>query len=100
MGLVNAANKAVPEPLRSNLPDKAVDDLVSAGRCLAFGLFTAAGFHTCRVVEAVLEMYYQRFCMKSGTLRSWNDYINELEPKVASAAPQGRPRQRWSTSSR
>jgi hypothetical protein len=77
--LVNAAAKAVPEALQPMLSAKASVELDSAGRCLAFGLFSAAGFHMCRAVEAVLEDYYCRFTGKSGTLRSWHDYIDALE---------------------
>ena len=55
--LVNAAENAISPALRPMLSEKATVELGSAGRCLAFGLFTAAGFHMCRAVEAVLEEY-------------------------------------------
>jgi hypothetical protein len=53
--LVNTAENAISPALRPMLSEKAAVELGSAGRCLAFGLFTAAGFHMCRAVEAVLE---------------------------------------------
>ncbi|MGD9508487.1 MAG: hypothetical protein AB7I59_26955 [Geminicoccaceae bacterium] len=85
--LVNSASMAVPAALRAMLPDKAISDMESAGRCLAFGLFTASGFHLCRAVEALIEVYYQRFCGKAGTLRSWHDYIKALEAQAQVSAP-------------
>jgi hypothetical protein len=81
--LVNAAENAVPASLRPALSDKAIVELSSAGRCFAFGLFTAAGFHMCRAVEAALEDYYRRFTGKTGTLRGWHAYAEALEKAIA-----------------
>jgi hypothetical protein len=91
--LVNTAAHSIPESLMPMISGKPADELDSAGRCLAFGLFTASGFHICRAVEAVLEKYYNRFTEKSGTLRGWQDYINALNEAIAaghkpSADPQ------------
>jgi hypothetical protein len=82
--LVNSADQAIPQALAPALSQMAATDLVNAGRCLAFGLYTAAGFHVCRAVEGVLEDYYRNFCGKTSTLKSWNDYIEALR-KVAAA---------------
>jgi hypothetical protein len=88
--LVNSADQAIPRPLALAVSEMASLDLVNAGRCLAFGLYTAAGFHICRAVEAVIEDYYRKFCGKAGTLRSWNDYIVALRgvPATASVKPE------------
>jgi len=59
--LVNMAREMIPAALRPAISNRALDDLDSAGRCLAFGLFTASGFHACRAVESVMEDYYRRF---------------------------------------
>lgn len=56
--LVNDAARLFPLSLAQKVPN-AVVDLKAAGRCLAFELPTAAGFHLFRVMEAVLRCYYK-----------------------------------------
>jgi hypothetical protein len=78
--LVDSADETFPVDLLPFIPTKAREDWRSAGRCLAFNLLSASGFHAARAVEAMLEVYYQFFAEKAGkTLRSWNDYIDELK---------------------
>ncbi|WNJ88475.1 hypothetical protein [Bosea sp. 685] len=78
--LVDAADETFPADLVYVIPEKARIDWRSAGRCLAFNLLSASGFHVARAVEATLESYYQLFSGKPGkTLVSWNDYIKELD---------------------
>jgi hypothetical protein len=75
---------------RSFLPDlmpsigmQALKEYRSAGRCFAFGLWTAAGYHSCRAVEAVLRPY---FCLltdqEDKESRTWGNLIEELERSV------------------
>src|SRR6185437_12383080 len=74
--LVDSADETFPKELAAFIPDKAKDDWRSAGRCLAFNLLSASGFHVARAVEACLESYYGLFSGKPGqTLHSWYDYI-------------------------
>jgi hypothetical protein len=40
------------------LPSETLREIREAGKCLAFGLATAAGFHLLRAVESVLRKYY------------------------------------------
>jgi hypothetical protein len=85
--LVDSAESTFPEALRTHIPEKAISDWKAAGRCLAFNLLTASGFHVVRAVEGTLETYYQLFAGKLGkTLKNWNDYIVALE-KLSSATP-------------
>jgi hypothetical protein len=79
--LVDSADETFPSDLRLHIPEKTRDDWKSAGRCLAFNLLSASGFHVARAVEGTLERYYQVFCSKppGETLHSWNDYIQALE---------------------
>jgi hypothetical protein len=86
--LVNAGRRMIPDALKPAVSDKALLDLDEAGRCFAFGLFTASGFHACRAVEAVMEDYYRRMCNSTKTLKSWYDYIKALE---AASAVGGNP---------
>lgn len=85
--LVDAADNTFPADLQPHIPQKAKDDWKAAGRCLAFNLLSASGFHVARAVEACLEVYYQLFSGKAGeTLNGWKDYIIALE-KIAAKNP-------------
>lgn len=77
--LVDSAEEAIDAALHPAAGEKAVAEFNAAGRCYAFGLPTAAGFHVCRAVEAVMEKYYMLFSGKSQTLNGWHDYITELQ---------------------
>jgi hypothetical protein len=77
--LVDDADQTFPKELQPFIPQKAKEDWKSAGRCLAFNLLSASGFHVARAVEACLESYYGKFSGKPGeTLHSWYDYIKAL----------------------
>jgi hypothetical protein len=59
---------------------EALPDLEQATRCMAFELFTAAGFHLDRANEAVLRRYWD--AVTNGATRpasrNMGDYLNEL----------------------
>lgn len=89
--LVDSADESIPKDLQSALPDKSRNDWKAAGRCLAFNLLSASGFHVARAVEGTVEAYYQFFSGKLGhTLNSWNDYVVALE-KLVAANPVPKP---------
>ena len=78
--LVDHADNAFPIEIQPFIPDKSKEDWRSAGRCLAFSLYSASGFHVTRAVEGALEHYYREFCKpKKPTLHGWQDYIDALE---------------------
>lgn len=78
--LVDAADETFPPELLPFISEKAKADWKSAGRCLAFNLLSASGFHVARAVEGQLESYYQLFSGKNGhTLHGWHEYIQALE---------------------
>jgi len=82
--LVDSADESIPQDLQSAIPDKTRNDWKAAGRCLAFNLLSASGFHVARAVEGTVEAYYQFFSGKLGlTLNSWNDYVVALEKLVS-----------------
>lgn len=85
--LVNDAASAFPDELKIAIQAKAQEDFHAAGRCLAFNLSTAAGFHACRAVEGILEDYYHEFTGKTGTLHGWQDYIDALEAVIGPPKP-------------
>jgi hypothetical protein len=78
--LVDSADESFPEEIVKHIPHKARVEWRSAGRCLAFNLLSASGFHVARAVEGTLEVYYQKYCAMEGkTLLNWGNYISELE---------------------
>jgi hypothetical protein len=86
--LVDSADEAFPADLLPYIPQKTREDWCAAGRCLAFNLLSASGFHVARAVEGTLEVYYQLFCGRPATetLNSWNDYLVALEKAEQSGA--------------
>ncbi|UTP39809.1 hypothetical protein M9M90_01140 [Phenylobacterium sp. LH3H17] len=58
ISLIAAGEDLFPADIKGKVPD-AVDDMREAGKCLAFELSTACGFHTLRAVEAVLRRYWE-----------------------------------------
>jgi hypothetical protein len=82
--LVDAADQTFPSNLLGHIPQKTREDWKAAGRCLAFNLLSASGFHVARAVEGTLEAYYQLFSGKPGeTLNNWHDYKKALDVIVA-----------------
>ena len=55
--LIESGANLFPQDLSEKVPS-AVRDCVEAGRCIAFGLPTAAAFHLHRVNEMVLRVYF------------------------------------------
>jgi hypothetical protein len=80
--LVERAEEIFPPELIPFIPQKTRDDFHAAGRCLAFSLPTAAGFHAARGVEGELELYWQTFTKKTGTRFGWQDYIDDLQKVI------------------
>lgn len=58
--LIEVAQDAFPEEVKLRLTPFTVEDMRSAGRCLAFELPTASGFHSLRALEAVVVDYLQK----------------------------------------
>ncbi len=59
--LVETADSHLPDSIRRTIPKFAVSEFRQAGRCLAFGLFSASGFHALRAAECALKQYYAAF---------------------------------------
>ena len=57
--LVDHAEDILGERALSELPEGIGDDVNLAGRCLAFELWTATGFHAMRAVNAISRRYHQ-----------------------------------------
>lgn len=78
--LVERADHGVPDEVRQFVSDKALGEIRSAGRCLAFDLPTAAGFHVLRAAECVLDDYYRLYAGQAyKEQKNWGSYVAELE---------------------
>lgn len=69
-----------PESLQAKAPE-AVDDADAAAKCIAFEVFTAAGFHLHRATEAVLRRYFDVVAGEKERPKTRNigDYLNKLD---------------------
>ena len=56
--LIDRAENMFPDDIKASMPKIIILDISQAGRCLAFDLPTAAGFHIWRAVEGQLRTYY------------------------------------------
>ena len=78
--LIEHAENMIPETTRTLLPSAVIKDVQEAGRCLAFDLPTASGFHILRAVELVMiELWGQ---IKTGADKkptNWGAYIAKFE---------------------
>lgn len=79
--LIGNAEILIPESIRQDMPDEAIMDFKAGGRCLAFELPTAAGFHLLRSTEAVLHGYYDAVATKKNIPKNatMGTYITNLE---------------------
>lgn len=82
-----AEGKAVYEGYADRLPSKTLDDTNEAGKCLAFGLPTAAGFHIARATESVIKAYMKAFScpVLNESQRNWGKYIEALKGAKANS---------------
>lgn len=78
--LVDAADTTFPLEMSGLVPEKCKLEWRAAGRCMAFGMFTACGFHVARAVEGALESYFQTFNGRPDPRKKqWGDYLAALE---------------------
>ena len=86
--LIDRADDSFPSDLLPFVTHKTRGDWRAAGRCLAFNLSTAAGFHVVRAVEGTLESYYQTFTNQPGVTKAgWHEYLKELEELPEGTTP-------------
>lgn len=78
--LIEDAGKLLPSGLDA-VPASTAQEYLDVGKCIAFDIPTAAGFHIIRATESVIRKYYEIIV---GTppkpkLRNWGVYIRNLE---------------------
>lgn len=78
--LIERADNVLPADISGVLSEPIRSDIKQAGRCLAFDLATATGFHIMRALEGVLRDFYcPAFLNKKPKGRNWNSYIQCLK---------------------
>lgn len=78
--LVDAFERSFLPEHHDVIGQTAINEYRNAGRCFAFGLWTAAGYHSCRAVEAILRPYYRAFTGKEEKEgHTWHNLIEGLE---------------------
>jgi hypothetical protein len=85
--LIESGATCFPTEIWSKAPE-ALADLQQATKCIAFELFTAAGFHLHRANEAVLRRYWDAVTKGAPrpVSRNMGDYLNELSKQNAGDA--------------
>ncbi|MBI4304637.1 MAG: hypothetical protein HY665_09930 [Chloroflexi bacterium] len=92
--LIERADNVLPKEIADALPESIRSDIKQAGRCLAFDLATATGFHIMRALEGVLRDFYcPAFLDKKPRGRNWNSYIQclrdtDADPRILAILDQ------------
>lgn len=79
--LIDRAEQALPTDVLLKLPTDAVTDFKQAGKCLAFEVTTASGFHMIRATETVIHKYYLAVTGNAQIKRkdrNWGSYVRNL----------------------
>lgn len=77
--LVSKGSHRIPPQYRDIIPPEALEEFDNAGRCLAFDLPTACGFHSLRSVELTILSYLKAFGADTKSLKTWHDYVKAVE---------------------
>jgi hypothetical protein len=85
--LIERAHTAFPESVQKVLPEQAKTDFDQAGKCIAYGVSTAAGFHLLRGTEMIIRKYYETLTGKAPKpqMRNWGAYHQVLTKAGAAA---------------
>jgi hypothetical protein len=90
--LINEGENVLPPSIRDFISAYVKEEMHEAGRCLAFTLPTAAGFHMMRSIESVLHNYWDivsggkpRPKFANGNDAAMGTFINEVEKEGADA---------------
>ncbi len=80
--------RVVFEGYADRVPEIAKQDTDQAGRCIAFDVPTAAGFHIARATESVLLEYLKTFgqTVSKETQRNWGQYTKIMRDNKAGAS--------------
>jgi hypothetical protein len=83
--LVDSADKHIHKSVRDGVPHFSLQEIRRSGRCLAFGLYSASGFHAARAVESITRLYYEKYLgkpkNKNLTLGLMASHLESYKPK-------------------
>lgn len=84
--LVNCARNVLPAAAFVAVSEDVLKEIDDAGRCLAFNLPTACGFHAMRAVERVIKRYLGDFFSgeEIAKMSNWGQYLAALEQRLQS----------------
>lgn len=89
--LVDRADDTFQLDLKQVFGEQALSEYRSAGRCYAFGLFTASGYHCCRAAEAMLRAYYRSLTdLADDGTESWGILLAGLEKIKGAKEPDAK----------
>jgi hypothetical protein len=77
--LVWHAEDILPQAIAATISDQCRYDIREAGRCIAFDLHTALGFHVFRAIETVILGYFPTLGIEPPAERNLGAYIRLLE---------------------
>jgi len=79
--IVSGVEATLTLEVREAMSPEAISDYREAGRCLAFAVFTASGFHALRALEGVVVAFHHKKTAKDfgDRYKSWEIYAENLE---------------------
>jgi hypothetical protein len=94
--LVSEATAIFSDEVRAEMDSDEQDNIIQAGKCLAFEVPTAAAFHIFRAAESVMRRYYVAVVgtTPAKKLRNWGAYLKNLrdhggaDPKILHSLEQ------------
>lgn len=85
--LIAHADRYFIGDVHRSLPPRAREDVIEAGKCLAYEVPTACAFHMWRAMETVMCEYYKALTSKSvdeaDLVKNWDSYIKALNAAKA-----------------
>ena len=78
--LIETAERVFSAEVLGELSSQAINDIRQAGKCLAFDLDTACGFHIVRATETLIHKYYCAVTQSQPKRkdRNWGAYVRNL----------------------
>lgn len=90
--LISGAARSTFEEFLSEIDPQVINDFDESGKCLAFALYTAAGYHAARACEGALRMYAEEFIAPEeiDKLKTMGAVIKKLKDVKGDAPPMFR----------
>lgn len=89
--LVDFAERHFAPAILATIGEMSVNEFKASGRCLAFGLFSASGYHAMRATESVLRQYYELFKGASERELTMGQMASQLDDLAKSSKDRKKP---------